>query len=154
MGGAGSGDVAVDPGRYCTQDDLLKLVPELELAQITAESGDVPDAAVVSEAIAKAAAEIDAYLAVRYQLPLAATPARVKSLAVDLSLYHLYSRRSVAPEVRRQKYEDAIAFLKLVAAGKAEIVGAAGVEVPGDAQDVTEIKSAGRVFSRGTLGGF
>lgn len=139
---------------YCTQDDLLKLVPELELAQITAESGDAPDAAVVSEAIAKAEAEIDSYLAVRYQLPLAAVPARVKSLAVDLSLYHLYSRRSVAPEVRRQRYEDAVAFLKLVGAGKAEIVGAAGMELPGDVQDVTEITSAARVFDRDKMSGW
>lgn len=139
---------------YCTQEDLLKLVPELELAQITAESGDAPDAAVVSEAIAKAEAEIDSYLAVRYQLPLAAVPARVKSLAVDLSLYHLYSRRSVAPEVRRQRYEDAVAFLKLVGAGKAEIVGAAGMELPGDVQDVTEITSAARVFDRDKMSGW
>ena len=137
---------------YCTQDDLLKLVPELELAQITAEAGDVPDAAVVAEAIAQAGAEIDSYLAVRYQLPLAETPARVKSLAVDLALYHLYSRRSVAPEVRRQKYEDAITFLKLVGAGRAEIIGAAGVEMSGDAQEVTEVTSATRVFSRETMG--
>ena len=139
---------------YCTQDDLLKLVPELELAQITAEAGDVPDAAVVAEAIAQAGAEIDSYLAVRYQLPLAETPARVKSLAVDLALYHLYSRRSVAPEVRRQKYDDAVAFLKLVGAGKAEIIGAAGTEVPGDVQEVTEISSGPRVFSRTTMDGF
>jgi phage gp36-like protein len=139
---------------YCTQEDLLKLVPELELAQITAESGDAPDAAVVSEAIAKAEAEIDSYLAVRYQLPLAAVPARVKSLAVDLSLYHLYSRRSVAPEVRRTRYEDAVAFLKLVGAGKAEIVGAAGMELPGDVQDVTEITSAARVFDRDKMSGW
>jgi phage gp36-like protein len=139
---------------YCTQDDLLKLVPELELAQITAESGDVPDAAVVAEAIAQADAEIDAYLAVRYQLPLAATPARVKALSSGLALYHLYSRRSVMPEVRRQKYEDAVKFLKDVAAGRAEIIGAAGVEVPGAAQDVTEITSATRVFDRDKLSGF
>ena len=139
---------------YCTQDDLLKLVPELELAQITAETGDVPDAAVVSEMIAQAGAEIDSYLAVRYMLPLAETPARVKSLAVDMALYHLYSRRSVAPEVRRQKYEDAVAFLKMVGAGKAEIIGAAGTEVAGDAQEVTEISSQARVFDRDKMSGF
>jgi phage gp36-like protein len=137
---------------YCTQDDLLKLVPEIELAQITAEEGDIPDAAVVSEAIAQADAEIDAYLAVRYQVPLTPTPARVKSLGVDIALYHLYSRRSVAPEVRRQKYEDAVKFLQAVGQGKAEIVGAAGVEAPAAAQDVTEIASSSRIFSRDKMG--
>lgn len=139
---------------YCTQDDLLKLVPEAEMAQLSAELGNTPDAAVVTEVIARADAEIDAYLAVRYQLPLAETPPRVKFLSVDLALFHLYSRRSVAPEVRQQKRDEAVAFLKLVAAGKAEIIGAAGVEVPGDAQDVTEISSATRVFSRDEMRGF
>jgi phage gp36-like protein len=139
---------------YCTQDDLLKLLPEAELAQLTAESGDVPDAGVVSEAIAKADAEIDAYLAVRYQLPLAETPPRVKALSGDLSIYHLYSRRSITSEVWRQKYDDALAFLKLVVAGKAEIVGAAGLEMPGEAQEVTEVTSAARVFTREEMSGF
>lgn len=137
---------------YCTQDDLLKLIPERELAELTTEAGETPDAEVVEENIAKADAEIDAYLAVRYQVPLAATPARVKALSADLALYHLYTRRSVMPEVRRQKYEDAVKFLKDVGAGRAEIIGADGVEAPGDAQEVTEISSSPRVFSREKMG--
>lgn len=139
---------------YCTQDDLLKLVPLSELAQITAESGDTPDAAVVAEAIAKADAEIDAYLAVRYQLPLLETPAQIKNLAVDLALYHLYSRRSIAPAVRRQKYEDAVAFLKLVGAGKAVIVGASGQEEIGAVDEVIEVSSQDRVFDRNKMRDF
>lgn len=154
MGGTGTGDPVGASSGYCTQEDLLKLVPESEMAQITAEEGDVPDAAVVADAIARADAEIDAYLAVRYQLPLAETPARVKFLSVDLALFHLFSRRSVAPEVRQKKRDEAVAFLNLVRDGKAEIVGASGVEVPGDAQDVTEISSATRVFSRETMSEF
>jgi phage gp36-like protein len=136
---------------YCTQEDLLKLIPELELAQITAETGDLPDTDVVTEGIALADAEIDAYLAVRYQVPLSPAPPRVKALSADLALYHLYSRRSVAPETRRQRYEDAVAFLKLVGAGKAEIVGATGAEVVSGPNEVTEIASSTRTFSRDTL---
>ncbi len=109
---------------YCSQDDLVKMISLAELAELTAESGDEPDAAVVAEAIVKAAGEIDSYLAVRYVLPLAATPPQVQSLAVDMALYHLYSRRSVAPQVRRQKYDAAVAFLKEVAAGQALVEGA------------------------------
>jgi len=137
---------------YCDQDDLLKLVPEQELAELTTEAGETPDAEVVNEIIAQADAEIDAYLAVRYQLPLSETPARVKALSVDLALYHLYTRRSVMPEVRRQKYEDAVKFLKDVGAGRAEIIGAAGLEMSGDVQEVTEISSSIRVFSRENMG--
>src|SRR4030042_498238 len=136
---------------YCTQEDLLKMVPEEEVAQLTTDSGEVPDPAVVSEALAKAEAEIDSYLAVRYVLPLSATPARVKNLAVDLAIYHLYARRSMMPEIRKDNYKNGVAFLKDVAAGRAEIIGAAGAELPGDAGDVTEVSSAERVFSRETL---
>src|SRR5574340_694969 len=133
---------------YCTQEDLVKLLPEAEMAQLTAETGGAPDAAVVSEAIAKAAAEIDAYLAVRYVLPLTEVPAQVKHLAVDMAIYHLYSRRGVESPMRMKNYEKAVAFLKDVAGGRAEIIGATGVEPPGAEGQVVEVSSSTRVFSR------
>jgi len=137
---------------YCTQDDLLRLIPEGELAELTTEAGEVPDEAVVAQAIAAADAEIDSYLAVRYQLPLTGTPARVKALSVDITVYRLYTRRGISPPSRRENYEDAVKFLKDVAGGRAEIVGLAGVEAPGAASEVVEIKSSERVFSRDKLG--
>lgn len=137
---------------YCTQADLLKLIPTADLAQLTAESGDTPDADVVTEAIAKAGAEIDSYLAVRYVLPLTDTPAQVKHLAVDMAIYHLYSRRGMMLEIRGKNYDKAVAFLKDVAVGRAEIIGATGVELSGDAQQVVEVSSSERVFSRTTMG--
>ena len=75
-------------------------------------------------------------MAVRYVLPLSATPPQVKNLAVDMALYHLYSRRSVAPQVRRQKYEAAVAFLKQVAAGQARVEG--GAAAVGEAREERE----------------
>jgi len=130
---------------YCSEDDILKMMPQAELAELTAESGDIPDPEVVAEAINKAAAEIDSYLQVRYSLPLSPTPELIKSLAVDLAIYHLYSRRSVMPPVRRQNYEAAVAFLKAVAAGQAGLVESAG-------EPSAEVSGAGRLFSRDELG--
>ncbi len=130
---------------YCTEDDLLQMIPPGELAELTAESGEVPDHTVTGEAIAKAGGEIDAYLGVRYALPLAANPPLLKSLAVDLAIYHLYSRRSVAPQVRRQKYEATVAFLKQVAAGQAQVEGLAGEP------QVKDFSGASRVFGRDDL---
>jgi phage gp36-like protein len=135
---------------YAVLEDLVKMVPEDELAQLTTEAGELPDDSVVAEAIARADAEIDSYLAVRYQVPISPAPHRVKALSVDLALYHLYSRRSVAPEIRRRGYEDAIAFLKLVAAGQALIEGAGGE--PPASQETAEITGATRLFGRDTLG--
>jgi phage gp36-like protein len=135
---------------YCSEDDLLKMIPQAELAELTAESGEVPDSLIINEAISKAEAEIDAYLGVSYVVPLAAPPGRVKGLAVELAIYHLYSRRSVVPPVRQRNYEEAVAFLKQVAAGQIMIVGLQG-ELPTVTKEVTDFTSAIRVFSRDTL---
>jgi phage gp36-like protein len=135
---------------YAVLEDLVQMVPEAELAQLTAETGDLPDPAVVAEAIARADAEIDSYLAVRYQVPVFPAPARLKALSVDLALYHLYARRGVAPEGRRRGYEDAVAFLRLVAAGQALLEGAGG-EAPAS-QTAAEFTGPARQFSRDTLG--
>jgi len=139
---------------YCSQTDIEKLIPVEELAELTAESGETPDSDIVSECIALADAEIDSYLAVRYTLPLSATPARIKALSADMAIYHLYSRRDHFPEVRRQKYEDAVAFLKAVAKGQAEIIGADGIEITSGAATIVEISSSTRIFSRDTLEGY
>jgi phage gp36-like protein len=135
---------------YCSSDDLLNLIPAAELAQLTSESGDLPDLAVAADAIARAAAEIDAYLRVRYQTPLSPVPPQVRALCLDLALYHLYSRRSVAPLIRRQKYEAGVAFLRQVAAGQA-VLAEDGAELPAANREVGEIASGTRLFSRATL---
>ncbi len=129
---------------YCTQDDLLRMIPAEELAELTAEAGDMADGSVVAEAIARAEAEIDSYLGVRYQVPLSPAPARVKALAVDRAIYHLYGRRSIMPEVRRQRYETALGFLAQVAANRAVVGG-------GD-QEAMEPSGPARLFTRDILG--
>lgn len=134
---------------YCSAEDLLKMISQSELAELTAESGEVPDSLIIAEAISKAEAEIDSYLGVKYVVPLSAPPARVKTLAVELAIYHLYSRRSVMPPVRQQNYEEAVAFLKQVAAGQVVIVGPQG-EPPTVAKEVADFTNAIRAFSRDT----
>ena len=137
---------------YCTQDDIEILIPEEELAELTTESGSIPDAEVVAEAIAKADAEIDSYLAVKYAVPFADVPDRVKSLSVYMAIYHLYTRRSVVPQLREQNYQGAVRFLHSVVRGEA-VVLAGGKEVGGSATSgqVVEIESAQRVFNRETM---
>ncbi len=135
---------------YCSEDDLLKMVPQSELAELTAESGEVPDSLIIAEAISKADAEIDSFLGVRYIVPLVSPPAQIKALSVDLALYHLYSRRSVVPPVRQQRSDAALAFLKQVGAGQAVIIGPGG-EPPTLAKEAADASGALRVFSRNTL---
>ena len=134
---------------YCTQSDFLNLIPLKELAELTADSGDTPDTQVVSEAIQRADAEIDAYLGIRYTLPLTPVPEQVKGLSMDVALYHLYSRRSVIPAVRQQKYLEALSFLKLVAAGEA-MMEDDNTPSPAEGQVGVEFNSATRIFTRNT----
>jgi phage gp36-like protein len=135
---------------YCFEDDLLKMIPEAELVDLTVESGEVPDNLIIADAIDKADAEIDSYLGVKYVVPLSSTPHQVKALSVDLAIYHLYSRRNLVPPVRQQKYEAAVAFLKQVAAGQVVIMGPGG-EAPTAAKEVADATSAVRCFTRNTL---
>jgi phage gp36-like protein len=136
---------------YCTQSDLLSMIPLKELAELTADSGDTPDGEVVDEAIQRADAEINSYLGMRHTLPLSPLPDQVKGLSIDMALYHLYSRRSVTPTVRRQKYEAAVAFLKLVAAGEAVLEDSGDATSSGDQVLVgSEFSSTSRVFTRDT----
>lgn len=134
---------------YCSEDDLLKMIPQADLADLTVESGEVPDSLIVIDAISKAAAEIDSYLGVKYVVPMATPPDRVKALAVDLAIYHLYSRRSIVPPVWQQRHDAAVAFLKQVVAGQMVIVGPQG-ELPTMAKEVTDATSAIRAFTRDT----
>lgn len=110
---------------YCTQDDILKMISESELVEITADLGSEVDPDVVAEAIEKADSEINSYCEGRYRslLPFDPVPGRIQSLSVDLAIYHLFSRRNQSPEERRQRYDDAIAFLRDVSRGKANIPG-------------------------------
>lgn len=133
---------------YCSQSDILNLISEVELAELTAESGETPDAEVVAEGITKAAAEIDAYCGVRYAVPFSEpVPAMVKSLAVDMAIYHIFSRRDLLLEGRRRKYEDAIRFLIHVSAGRVSL-GESAAPPAAVGQEVVEISSSERVFSR------
>lgn len=135
---------------YCAQDDIEKLIPEQELAELTAESGDTPDSDVVTEAIAKADAEIDSYLGVKYTVPFSSAPARVKSLSEDIAIYYLYARRSVAPELRQKNYDNAISFLRDVAAGRAVLIDGSAEATSGSRQ-APGIYSADSVFNRDNM---
>lgn len=140
---------------YSTQTDILQLLPESELARLTTEEGDVPDAAVVTDCIGKADAEIDGYLGIRYQVPLDPVPDLVKAISVDLAVYNLHSRRPLMamPETVKMNYGNRISFLKSVVAGSAT-VGASAAPPPAVSQDVAEIGSSGRIFSGDSLKSF
>jgi phage gp36-like protein len=135
---------------YCTINDIEKMIPVIEMAELTAESGNTPDSNVVSEAIAKADAEIDSYLGVKYTVPFSSAPARVKSLSEDISIYYLYTRRSIAPELREKNYKNANDFLKSIAAGTAVLM-AGSTEAAGSSGQAPQVYSSTPVFDRDNM---
>ena len=139
---------------YCTQADILKQISEEELIDLTDDThaGSV-NADVVTEAIEKADAMIDAYCQGRYTIPLSPVPTIIRALSVDLALYYLFARRADAmPEERRDGYKNAESFLKALSAGKVQI--GAATPVRDDTPGSVEMDGNTRLFTRTKMEGF
>jgi phage gp36-like protein len=139
---------------YCALEDILDQLDEAELTLYTddAYTGDM-DTEVVDAKIEEAGAVIDAYLAVRYNVPVDPVPAMLKSLSVDIAVFKLAARRNRESDSVRRRYEDAIKFLKDVAAGKA-VIGGIDPPAGGGSRDYARITAEPRIFTRPKLKGF
>lgn len=104
---------------YITQSDLTEQLSDSQLIQLTDDEklGEI-NTDRVSRALASAEGEINGFLATRYAVPVASPPDLIKGWAVALTVYHLWRRRQRVPEDVRKAYEDVIARLRDVAAGK------------------------------------
>ena len=105
---------------YCTLDDIEKHTSTPTLIQLTSDDGqEIVDKTVVEEALLYSSALIDGYLRGRYSLPLDIYFPLLRVLAVDLSVYRLYSRRmrNEMPEVIETAYKNAIATLRDIQKG-------------------------------------
>jgi len=134
---------------YATEQDLIDLFGPDEIRQLTDRDGDdLNDAAYLAAVLADTDAEMDAYLRVRYALPLSATPARLRAVACDIARYRLYPL--AVPEAVRQRYEDSRLYLKDLAAGRAELDLITPPEPSAEAA-VPAYAAPDRVFSATTL---
>jgi phage gp36-like protein len=142
---------------YSTQADIEKLIPRDLLVKLTDDEGlRTVNAERVAEAVEQADAEIDAYISKRYGVPLDPVPALVKKLSVDMAVYNLYSRTVMsAPEIRRERYADAIKRLEAIARGTAGLGIAEEPAPPPDASTGETTQTAdSQVFTREKLRGF
>jgi phage gp36-like protein len=131
---------------YCTKQNLIDRFREDELIQLTDEAGaGVINDTVLNQAIGDADGEINSYLAGRYTLPLASVPEVLVLKACDIARYYLYDE--AVPDVVQKRYDNAIAWLKLVAKGDISLgLDGAGAEM--DSTGSPEMHSAGSVFGR------
>ncbi len=139
---------------YCTVSDILDLISEDELVQLTDDEGTGEmDTAVVDKAITNADAEIDGYCGKRYSVPLLPVPPVICKLSVDVAIYNLFSRRQGAPEDRRTRYKDAIKFLENVAKGLVSL-GEDDPDTPPSSSHKPQMTQSDPVFSRESLKGW
>lgn len=138
---------------YATPTDLIERFGFEELAQRSnLADGLSIDEVVLGRALADADAEIDGYLATRYTLPLASTPAVLVRLSADLARYQL-CRESV-PDSVRQRYVDAVAVLRRLATGEVQLAGVTAVPAAGGAGNAVASRTAERLFGPGQLAGY
>lgn len=106
--------------QYATQQDMIDSFGEEELIRLT-DTNDAPgviDDAAVSRALDRVSADIDAYVAQRYPQPFEVIPRLLVGIACDMARYRLcgIGGRLMSDEVR-DRHKDAVAMLKLIAAG-------------------------------------
>lgn len=83
---------------------------------------------VVSDAVADAMSTVDGYLSARYAVPLVPMPAAVLRITGDIARYYLYE--DMATETIIERYKQAIAWLRDVAAGKVSLGDATATPSP------------------------
>lgn len=115
---------------YATNADLEQRIGPKLYVQLTDDSGSgAADEQKVAAALAEAEAEVNASLAVRYQVPVdvAAEPqvaALLRSVTLDLAEYRLHARRPAVPGDVASRCAAARGWLARVADGRAVLPSA------------------------------
>lgn len=100
---------------YATPADLDDAYGSVEILQLSERDGN--GAAVLTAVLARADSLIDGYLAGRYALPISPPiPPVLTAVACELARYWLFD--DAAPERVKDGYDQAMAWLKDVAAGR------------------------------------
>lgn len=135
---------------YATQADMDRYFGAAQVLIAADRDGDdSSDASVIREALDHASEEIDSYVGVKYNLPLTASPPPrvLKRVCADIAMFRMSSNSSSMTEAKRERYEDAVKWLKQVAAGKATL-GIAETEETADDETVKSNDSETRQFTR------
>ena len=105
---------------YCTIEDIETQTSTPTLIQLTSDDGqEAVNRVVALEAVLYSSTLIDGYLRGRYSLPLNTHFPLLRILAIDLSIYRLYTRRmrNEMPEVIETAYKNAISTLRDIQKG-------------------------------------
>lgn len=151
---------------YCTVGEVLAAIKESAYNALLGDEyiGDAEERKTrlvpfAEEAIADADAEIDGYLARRYDVPMSPPPRVLNKFSKDIAVYNLMSRIGIDEQDRDKtylnRYNAAVKFLEGVAKGIISIgTGDAGGTNAQAAQNGFRIEHPERLFSRGTMRGW
>ncbi len=151
---------------YCTAEEVIDMLKPDMYGYIVGEgSDDLDDEALrdnilllAGNATDDAQAEIDGYLAKRYDVPFIMVPKVVSKFAKDIALYNLVSRKGIDESDREKtyltRYNAAVAFLTKVAEGKVDIDTGESHTTQTAAANGFSMKSEHRIFSRSSMRGW
>ena len=151
---------------YCTAEEVIDMLKPDMYGYIVGEgSDDLDDEALLDNilllagnAADDAQAEIDGYLAKRYDVPFIMVPKVVSKFAKDIALYNLVSRKGIDESDREKtyltRYNAAVAFLTKVAEGKVDIDTGESHTTQTAAANGFSINSEHRIFSRSSMRGW
>lgn len=135
---------------YADRNDMVLRFSEYEIANLESTLDGVES---INSAIQDASDIADGYVGVKYPIPLPEVPKNLKIIICDIARYFLW--KNEASEEARKRYEDAIAFLKRVADGKAiltiKITDAAGQEEIVKADTSPETMPIGTTYRGGVF---
>lgn len=150
---------------YCTVSEVLEML-KADMMNVIIGDDYIEDekerikaiTPLAEQAVEDADAEIDGYLAKRYNVPFSKTPKVINKFAKDIALYNLVSRKGVDENEREKtyltRYNAAIAFLTKVAEGKIDI----GIPEEHTTEDAARngfsMKSSRRTFTRESMRGW
>jgi len=106
---------------YASKEDLEeRFGVEAVLMASDREGTGEADVSVIERALADASAEIDVYIGSRYTVPLPKVPTILRALCSDVAMWKL-ALDTTATEQQKQRYDQAIKTLTLIAAGKVSL---------------------------------
>ncbi len=150
---------------YCTVSEILGMLKD-DMLNVIIGDDYIEDEAerikaitpLAEQAACDAQAEIDGYLAKRYNVPFSKTPDVINKFAKDIALYNLVSRKGVDENDREKtyltRYNAAIAFLAKVADGKIDIGVPEGYSTENAAKNGFSMRGSGRTFTRDSMRGW
>jgi phage gp36-like protein len=138
---------------YATVADLVRRFGEAEVIRLTDReaTGDI-DAEVAEAALDDATTEADAYLGVRYALPLDPTPPLVRRLVCDIARYRLAHDADLLTEEMGKRFEANTRLLRALSRGEA-VLGSS-LEPEPATSDLAMVKAAPRRLDADSLEGF